>query len=166
MNFNYALSGNTLVLDRFFTTDVKNKVRDQLVRLTLYVPEGTVLAFDRSARDYIGRRTRTDRDLYRKDIANYRWQMGASGVLSCLDCPEQLPASGWEDGNGHIIIDENGVDINIKDSDDRFRMKIDQDGIEVKADPNNIPGHFSPGIRQFSRKPRATDENRPNFETT
>ncbi len=139
VNYNYALSGNTLELDRFFTTDVKNKVRDQLVRLTLYVPEGTVLAFDRSARDYIGRRTRTDRDLYRKDIANYRWQMGASGVLSCLDCPDHLPASDWEDGNGHIIIDENGVDIDLKDSGDGFRMKIDEEGIEVKADSGNTP---------------------------
>ena len=134
INYHYALSGNILEMDRYFTTDVENKVRDQLMRLTLYVPEGTVLVFDRSARDYIGRRTRTDRDLYRKDIANYRWEMGASGVLSCLDCPEELPAGGWEDGNGHIIIDENGVDVNVKDSGDRFEMKIDEDGIKIKTD--------------------------------
>jgi len=139
VNYQYALSGNTLELDGFFTTDVKQKVRDQLVRITLYVPAGTVLVFDRSARDYIGRRTRTDRDLYRKDIVNYRWRMEASGVLSCLDCPESLPASGWEEGNGHIIIDENGVDIDLKDADDNFRMKIDEDGIKIKADPGD--GH-------------------------
>ncbi len=134
VNYTYALSGNTLNLDRYFTTGTENKVRDQLVRLTLYVPEGTVLSFDRSARDYIGRRTRTDRDLYRKDIANYRWRMGADGALSCLDCPEQLPATDWGDGDGHIIIDENGVDIDLKDADDGIQVKIDEDGVRINTD--------------------------------
>lgn len=139
VNYAYALSGNTLSLDRFFTTGTENKVRDQLVRLALYVPEGTVLGFDRSARDYIGRRTRTDRDLYRKDIANYRWRMGADGALTCLDCPEHIPAADWESGNGHIIIDENGVDIDLKDSGDTFKMKIDEDGVKIKADGGTRP---------------------------
>lgn len=139
IDYQYALSGNTLSLNRFFTTDTENKVRDQLVRLTLYIPAGTVLAFDRSARDYIGRRTRTDRDLYRKDIANYRWRMDASGVLTCLDCPEELPASDWGEDNGHIIIDENGVDIDLKDADDSFHMKIDESGVKIKTDGGSRP---------------------------
>ncbi len=139
VDYRYALSGQTLSLDRYFTTGTENKVRDQLVRLTLYVPQGTVLSFDRSARDYIGRRTRTDRDLYRKDIANYRWRMAADGALSCLDCPEDIPAGDWESGNGHIIIDENGVDIDLKDSGDKFQMKIDEDGVKIKADGGTRP---------------------------
>ena len=142
INYNYALAGNTLNLDNYFTTATENKVRDQVMRLTLYVPSGTHLAFDDSGRDYIGRRTQTDRDLYRKDIVRYTWKMEADGRLVCLDCPPETPTSGdWEegDGEGHIIIDENGVDIDLKDEEDSFQMKINEDGVKIKANEGGRP---------------------------
>ena len=37
INYSYALSGNTLVLNDYFSTDIKNKVRDQEMRIVLYV---------------------------------------------------------------------------------------------------------------------------------
>ncbi|MEJ2163768.1 MAG: hypothetical protein P8X60_10835, partial [Robiginitalea sp.] len=46
INYSYVLSGSTLKMDDHFTTDVKNKIRDQEVRLTLFVPEATVLSFN------------------------------------------------------------------------------------------------------------------------
>lgn len=142
INYNYALAGNTLTLDNFFTTATENKVRDQVMRLTLYVPAGTHLAFDESGRNYIGRRTQTDRDLYRKDIVRYTWRMEEDGRLVCLDCPPETSSSGdWEegDGEGHIIIDENGVDIDLKDREDSFQMKIDEDGVKIKANEGGMP---------------------------
>ncbi|SFR31293.1 Phage shock protein PspC (stress-responsive transcriptional regulator) [Robiginitalea myxolifaciens] len=136
INYNYALTGTTLNLDNYFTTDVKNKVRDQEMRLTLYLPEGTYVSFDRSARNYIGRRTSTDRDMYRKDIAEHAWIMGADGRLQCQECPEELNDRDWDDeeGDNRIIIDENGVDIDLNDNDDSFKMKIDENGVQIKAD--------------------------------
>ena len=138
ITYNYALEGNTLVLDNYFTTGVDQKVLDQEVRLTLLVPEGTVVVFEPSARNFIGRRTNTDRDLYRRDIVRYSWVMQENGTLKCLDCPEDLGTGSWEerDGNGHIIINEDGVDIDIRDTDDSFRMKIDEDGVNIEADDN------------------------------
>ncbi|MFZ9003741.1 MAG: PspC domain-containing protein [Robiginitalea sp.] len=132
--YNYALTGNTLLLDDHFTTDVDNKIRDQEVRLTLFIPEGTVLSFNSGARDYMGRRTRYDQEMYRKRIVNYTWQMGPDGTLQCLNCP---PDTDEEDGDGHIIIDEDGVDIDLKDDQDSFEMKINEDGIRVRAKEND-----------------------------
>ncbi len=135
INYSYALSGNTLLLDDHFTTDVKNKIRDQEIRLTVFVPEGTVLGFNANARDYMGRRTRFDQDMYRKRTVNYTWQMQADGTLQCLNCPEEAPRD-EESENGHIIIDEDGVDIDLKDERDSFRMKIDEEGIRVRTNDN------------------------------
>ena len=136
INYSYALSGNTLSLDDHFTTDVKNKIRDQEIRLTVFVPEGTVLKFNSNARDYMGRRTRFEEDMYRKRTVNYTWQMQADGMLACLNCPEDIPEE--EPGRGHIIIDEDGVDIDLKDETDTFKMKIDEEGIEVRTGDDNL----------------------------
>jgi hypothetical protein len=38
--------------------------------------------------------------------------------------------------DGHIIINEDGVDIDLKDSGDTFRMKIDEKGVQIKANNN------------------------------
>jgi phage shock protein PspC (stress-responsive transcriptional regulator) len=136
INYNYSFSGNTLTLDDHFTTAVKNKIRDQEIRLTLFVPEGTVLSFNSNSADYMGRRTRTDREMYRKRIVNYTWVMGADGMLNCLNCIEESDDED-SDGKGHIIIDENGIDIDVQDSRDTFKMKIDENGIKVKAGEND-----------------------------
>ncbi|MGB5403332.1 PspC domain-containing protein [Robiginitalea sp.] len=136
IDYTYSFSGNTLTLDDHFTTAVKNKIRDQEIRLTLFVPEGTVLTFNANSGDYMGRRTRYDKDMYRKRIVNYTWVMGADGMLNCLNCAEDSEDED-SDGKGHIIIDENGIDIDVQDSRDTFKMKIDENGIKVKAREND-----------------------------
>ncbi|WP_445385378.1 PspC domain-containing protein [Robiginitalea sp. IMCC44478] len=131
--YSYALSGKTLMLDNYFSTEAENKLRDQEMRIAVYVPAGTILEFDSNARNYIGRRTRTDRDLYRREIVKYQWQMDENGELVCLDCPDEVE---YERGNGRIILDENGLDVDLKDEQDSFKMKIDEDGIQIKAEEN------------------------------
>ncbi len=133
IDYKYVLSGNTLFLDDHFTTDAENKFRDQELRLTLFVPEGTVLDFNDDARDYIGRRTRYDQDMYRKRIVSYTWEMQDSGTLKCLNCPPEAEGEDGEEGNGRIIINKEGVDIDLKDEKDTFQMKIDEDGIRLRA---------------------------------
>jgi phage shock protein PspC (stress-responsive transcriptional regulator) len=137
IDYSYTFSGSTLTLSDHFTTDVKNKIRNQEMRLTLYVPAGTVLTFNSTAGDYIGRQTKYDRDMYRKRIVNYTWVMEDDGTLNCLDCPVS-EGGDWDDddGRGRIIIDEDGIDIDVQDSRDTFRMKIDENGIELKAKEN------------------------------
>ena len=109
-------------------------MRDQEVRVNLYLPEGAIVQFDESAKRYLGRTTRYDRDLYRSDIVDYTWVMQDNGELKCLDCPEDLGRDSWDDDEGRIIIDEDGLDIDIKDNNgDSFEMKIDEDGVKIKT---------------------------------
>jgi hypothetical protein len=137
IDYDYTLGESVLDLNSHFSTASINKVRGQQVRITLYVPEGTKVSFDKSARYFIGRRTETKPGIGRRDIPDYHWQMQPDGSLKCQNCPTQLPISSSNGRNNRIRIDENGVDIDIKDENDSFRLKIDEEGIDIKANPDN-----------------------------
>jgi len=135
IQYSYTLEGNTLSISNYLYTAIKNKVRDQEVRVTLSVPEGTHLMLDAGMRRYMGRVTRYDREMYRGNIVDHLWLMKRNGELECLDCSENTKGVRWNnDDEGRIIIDEEGVDINIKDGGDSFKLKIDENGVEIKAD--------------------------------
>ena len=135
IDYTFEAENNTLWLDDYLTTAVENKVRDQEIRTTLYVPVGIVVEFDETTRRHLSRTMRYDRDLYRSDIVDYQWQMGDDGELKCLNCPEDLDES--DENKGRIIINEEGLDINIKDDEDSFEMKIDEEGLKINAKENN-----------------------------
>jgi len=128
INYNYEADSTGLRLNDHLTTAMDNKIRDQEVRLTVYVPAGVTITFNDNARGHIGRTTRYDADVYRRRMVQYTWLMGEDGKLLCQDCPEE------EESEGHIIIDEDGIDIDIRDTDDGVIMKIDEDGVQIKKD--------------------------------
>jgi hypothetical protein len=99
--------------------------------MTIYIPEGRLVHFDESTRGHIGRGIENDRDYYRSSIVGHVWLMDKDGELKCQDCP--LDDDDDRDGNGKIIINEDGIDIDIKDNQDSFEMKINEDGIKVKT---------------------------------
>ncbi|MGB5171371.1 PspC domain-containing protein [Eudoraea sp.] len=134
INYDYSIDGNILNLDDFLTTAANNKVRDQEVRVTIFIPANTILTFDESAKYHIGRATKYDKDISRTDLIDYQWQMQNNGVLKCLDCPAIYDES---KENGHIRIDENGVDIDIEDNGETFKMKIDENGVRIN-DKNGV----------------------------
>ncbi|WP_297765499.1 PspC domain-containing protein [uncultured Muriicola sp.] len=135
IQYSYTLEGNTLSVSNYLYTAIKNKVRDQEVRVTLSVPVGTHLRFDAGMRRYMGRVTRFDREMYRGNIVDHLWVMGRNGELECLDCDDNKTGDRWNsDDEGRIIIDEEGIDINVKDGGDSFKLKIDENGVEIKAD--------------------------------
>ncbi|MGW9686737.1 PspC domain-containing protein [Flagellimonas sp. 2504JD1-5] len=136
INYGYELTENEVVLDEFLTTSPSNKARNQEVTTTIYIPEGKVISFEESTKGHIGRGIRNDRDLYRSGIVEYTWIMGEDGELKCQDCPEEEIQQDNEE-EGTIIIDKNGIDINVEDGADSFKMKIDEDGLEIKAEEKN-----------------------------
>ncbi|MCB0373532.1 MAG: PspC domain-containing protein [Muricauda sp.] len=132
INFGYEVSGNEIILDEYLITDSSNKARNQEVTMTITIPEGQVIRFEESTRGHIARGIQNDRDYYRSGIVGYVWTMDKDGELKCQNCPE-IDVDEDNDGNGKIIINEDGIDIDIKDENDSFEMKINEDGIKVKA---------------------------------
>ncbi|MCL6265469.1 PspC domain-containing protein [Flagellimonas myxillae] len=136
ISYGYELSDNQIILDDYLTTPTSSKARNQEVTSTIYLPEGKFVQFQESTRGHVGRGIKNDRDYYRSDIIGHTWVMGEDGELKCLDCPEEPELEETEEG-GKIIIDEDGVNINIKDRNEQFQMKLDEDGLEIKAGENN-----------------------------
>ncbi|NAS11560.1 PspC domain-containing protein [Poritiphilus flavus] len=151
IEYAYAIDGSTLVLNDYLTTAIENKLRDQEVRVTVFVPEGTHIRFDESAKRHIGRTTRYDKDLYRSEIVDYLWIMGDNGQLQCVDCPESMDEDSDDDANGRIIIDEDGIKINIEENGDSFKMKLDENGVEIKADEDSKSLNSDPEIDNSAR---------------
>ncbi|MEZ4808956.1 MAG: PspC domain-containing protein [Allomuricauda sp.] len=135
INYGYELLGNQIVLDEHLTTSAANKARNQEVTSTIYVPKGRMVRFEESTRGHVGRGIENDRDYYRSGIVGYTWIMGDDGELKCQNCPEEEEGTSDEEvkEGSKISIDENGVNINVKDRDDSFEMKINEDGIKIKA---------------------------------
>ncbi len=132
IEYTYTVDGNEIVLDKYLTTETSNKARNQEVTITIYVPENMTVYFDDSTNRYIGRGIDNDQGFYRSGMAGQHWLMGDDGELQCLDCPEDLNDDD-SNGKGKIIINEDGIDIDIKDNQDSFEMKINEDGVKVKA---------------------------------
>ncbi|MAU16305.1 MAG: hypothetical protein CMH46_12300 [Muricauda sp.] len=134
IEYGYSIDGNQIVLDKYLTTETSNKARNQEVTITIYVPESTTIYFDHSTNRYIGRGIKNDQGYYRSGLVDHFWLMDKDGELNCLDCPDSDEDDEDDNnGNGKIIINEDGIDIDIKDNQDSFEMKINEDGIKVKA---------------------------------
>ena len=145
IDYEYTFENNTLTLNSYFTTDIANKYREQEVEVVLYLPVGTILYADNNTYSYHSNSSRYN-DILRNGDEEKHLLIQKSKTI-CLDCPEsgsiEYNSEGetWElkvnkdfDGNevieiekeegNHIIIDENGVNINITDEDDNVKVKI------------------------------------------
>lgn len=131
INYNYVVQGNTILLDDFLSTAKENKFRDQDVRVYIYLPVGTKVEFGKSPESCWIIRANNDRNVDGCELTKYSWMMNNNGELICNDCPETEEIE--EDQNNKIIIDENGVDIDIKGDGDNFKLKIDEKGVQIKA---------------------------------
>ncbi|WP_313783414.1 PspC domain-containing protein [Flagellimonas profundi] len=88
IEYAYTIDGNEIVLDKYLTTEIANKARNQEVTITIYVPESMTVYFDDSTTRYIGRGIDNDQGFYRSGMAGQYWLMKDDGELKCLDCPE------------------------------------------------------------------------------
>ena len=134
--YGYKIEGNTLFLNDYITTARKNKMMGQEVRVNLILPEGTVLDF-RNESNYRCWRFHfdNDRDLGGCDLQEFTWKMGADGELKCQGCPE--PEKSDAPDKNKIIINEDGVDIDIQENGESFKLKINEDGVNLKAKEND-----------------------------
>ncbi len=133
--YEYAIEENTLFLNDFITTARNNKVMYQEVRINLILPEGTLLKFSNVSNYRCWRfHFENDRDLGGCDLQDFTWIMGADGELNCQGCPEAEKSDA--ETNNKIIINEDGVDIDIKEDGESFKVKIDQNGVKINAKEN------------------------------
>ena len=132
INYGYEIQGNTIILDDFLTTAKENKYRDQEVRIYLYLPVGTVLTYESDNNHCWIMSAPLDRNMSGCKMTKYQWKMEDSGELICLNCPIKEEDND-DNSNGKIIINEDGVDIDLKGDGDSFKLKIDDKGVQIKT---------------------------------
>lgn len=84
IKYNFKIANNVLVFDTFFLNDYKNLWKDDEVKATLFIPEGTTVYFEKSSKNYLYGVENTD-DIYDRDMVNHHFKMTAEG-LDCTDC--------------------------------------------------------------------------------
>lgn len=121
ISYQYRVNDSVIVLPNYFLMNTSDKYRGQNVRLTLRVPQGKSVVFDKSLGwmlDDIENVTNT----WDWDMLGHEWKMTENG-LECLNCPEDEDKAEWRSKNNEITID-NG------------KVIIDKDGkhIEITGD--------------------------------
>lgn len=133
IEYDYRMEGNNLILDNYLTTARDNKFKDQEVRVELFIPVGTVINYEKDNSRCWTLRADNNRDLNGCDMSDYTWKMARNGELNCLDCPEELNEETSENGENKIIINGDGIDINIEEDGESFKLKVNEDGVKMKA---------------------------------
>lgn len=124
------------MLNDFLTTEGKSRFKDQEVRVNLFLPVGTIIKYDSDDGRNWTMSANTDREDM-DNIESYLWKMGSDAELKCQDCPDEVIYDDEDDEDNRIRINEDGIDINIKDNGESFKMKVNEDGVKIKANDHN-----------------------------
>ncbi len=123
-NIDYGTSfmGNELLLDSYFTTPSENKFRDQEVRLTLHLPEGTRLFADENISSFHWG------DILNRGEEGHYVEISNDGTI-CLDCPE---FDDTDDGFPEDSTDSLRETSDEWDEDDDFNARREQDSGQAR----------------------------------
>lgn len=134
INYNYMIDQNTIYLNDYMTTDLKNKFRGQEIEIIIYLPEGTILKTDDRFDNFF--------ENHYYDLEYFENLDGAihkvdKQKLKCLNCKT---LEGYE--NSEEDIDTTSYSVTIETDNDTVTEKgsvvINKDGIIIKND-NKAP---------------------------
>ncbi|WP_299523165.1 PspC domain-containing protein [Winogradskyella sp.] len=128
INYSYQLTDNTLRLDKFLQTDIENKFSEQEVRVTLYVPEGTIIYLDKKfTRSWRYSYLRYGNNLLNNMKYGNYYQVTKDAV-ECLDCEEEKK----------VETDETSTtESSSNDEKPEVRLKINEDGVDLEVNDDD-----------------------------
>jgi len=127
IDYQYILDNNTLSLNNYFLASAEQKYNSQEVEVTLYIPEGTVIYADENTYYYHRNSDYYGDILENEDEEHYLRVLEKS--TECLDCP--IGELDYDDKNGRVIINENGINITINEDGEKGKVIIDENGIDI-----------------------------------
>ncbi len=144
IDYNYQIKGNQLTLDEFIKIKPSGKFRNQSVKITLYVPKNKII--QTKGIDYVIVDNQGLESYFHDNINSFFKNNGEKIV--CLNCDNEQ-----EDFNEYDDDSEN-IEINVEDSSDKAKVRIDKNGIRIESNDGNI------GISTKSKK----DNNQINYK--
>ena len=125
IDYGTSFSGNELLLDAYFTTPSENDYRDQEVRLTLFLPEGSRLFADENISSFHWN------DILNRGEEGHYVEITEDGSI-CLDCPTPE----FDDPMEAFPEDSNETQMESSDEWDEaddFNARMEQDSSQAKT---------------------------------
>ncbi|CAM1362060.1 conserved membrane protein of unknown function [Tenacibaculum soleae] len=102
IKYNFKSANNTIIFDAFFLSKYKNLWKDEEVKATIFIPEGTTIYFEGSSRRFLDDVKNTD-NIYDRDMANHYFKMTSKG-FECTDCSiNETDTNNWDSDNDDEI---------------------------------------------------------------
>lgn len=131
IEYKFNLTEKNLLLNGYFLSDLKNKFKDQLIDITVYLPINSVVYLDGSTQTYLNDVDNVQ-NIYDGDMPKHYFKMTENG-LECLDCDPSIFGDDFKNNNENfnLNIDENGVEIKVNDGEKDAKVKIDEKGVKI-----------------------------------
>ncbi len=131
IEYKFSLTEKNLLLNGYFLSDLKNKFKDQLIDITVYLPVNSIVYLDASTQTYLNDVDNVQ-NIYDGDMPKHYFKMTENG-LECLDCDPSIFGNDFKSNNENfkLNIDENGVEIKVNDGDKDAEVKIDKNGVKI-----------------------------------
>ncbi len=124
---NYSINDVKLLLDGFFITDIEQKYRDQEIEAILYLPIGTILYAEENTYSFHRNDSRYNDILDNGDEEQYLRIL--EDETQCLDCPRKENRE-WNNNDDETDW-EKEVDQRFEEDDNTDRIMINEDGVRI-----------------------------------
>lgn len=88
LEYKYDLDGNTLSLDAYFLSNSRYKFKDEVIYVTVYIPENSTVYFDETMQSFLHGIYDVD-NMYDSEMVEHYFLMTEEG-LDCSDCEEEI----------------------------------------------------------------------------
>jgi len=132
IEYQFNLNDKNLLLNGYFLSNMKNRFKDQLINIDVYLPTNSVIYLDYSTRTYLDDVDNVQ-NVHDRDMPKHFYKMTEDG-LECLDCDESIFGDDYKKNNEHfkLNIDNNGVELKINDGENDAEVNINQNGVIIK----------------------------------
>ncbi|MFD0761066.1 PspC domain-containing protein [Lutibacter aestuarii] len=132
IEYQFNLNDKNLLLNGYFLSNMKNRFKDQLINIDVYLPINSVIYLDHSTRTYLDD-VDNIQNVHDRDMPKHFYKMTEDG-LECLDCDESIFGDDYKKNNEHfkLNIDNNGVELKINDGENDAEVNINQNGVIIK----------------------------------
>jgi phage shock protein PspC (stress-responsive transcriptional regulator) len=131
IEYEFNITDKNLLLNGYFLSDFNNKFKDQLVDITIYLPINTVLYLDNSTKSYLDN-VQNVQNIYDRKMPKHLYTMTIDG-LACIDCDSSIFGDDYKEKNEkfNLKIDEDGVEVNINNGKKNANIKVDENGVKI-----------------------------------
>ncbi len=136
--YDYKLSGNDLLLNGYFLTDIENKFKEQTILVHLYLPDNQTVYLDKSTRSFLSDIDNVQ-NIYDRDMAKHYFKMTDDG-FTCLDCQDMNEENEEENPESvNMKINGKGVHIEIVDeARQKAEVKLNKNGLTIQRTKDSI----------------------------